>query len=145
MSGLRGRVDDFTLSRASNGGMAPRRVIARGFFMPTGHHARTADQPWRAWYWTARWRRIAKAQLAAEPLCRRCLASGIVTAATVAHHVVPHRGDPELFWSGELESICKPHHDSEAQREERGRGPQQVDEDGWPIGSVTPPSPATRT
>lgn len=31
---------------------------------------------------------------------------------TDAHHRVPHRGDPVLFWEGELESLCKPCHDS---------------------------------
>jgi hypothetical protein len=46
------------------------------------------------------------AQLAAEPLCRMCLAAGQIQAANIADHVVPHRGDLDLFWNGALQSLC---------------------------------------
>ncbi|KKB12376.1 hypothetical protein VE25_07440 [Devosia geojensis] len=79
-------------------------------------------QEWRHWYWTSRWRKRAKAQLAAEPLCAICLKAGRVTAATVADHVEPHRGDPVKFWEGELQSVCDEApwrcHSSVKQREE---------------------------
>ena len=39
-------------------------------------------------------------------------------AATVADHVVPHRGDPDLFWHGALQSLCAEHHDQAKQAEE---------------------------
>lgn len=78
---------------------------------------------WRHWYWTARWRKKAKAQLAAQPLCENCLKEGRVTAATIADHVEPHRGDPDLFWNGPLQSLCDEApwrcHSSVKQREER--------------------------
>ena len=48
------------------------------------------------------------------------MAKGIITAATVADHVTPHRGDYEAFWHGELQSLCKFHHDKTKQRHERG-------------------------
>jgi 5-methylcytosine-specific restriction enzyme A len=35
-----------------------------------------------------------------------CLAEGRTTAATVADHVTPHRGGLDLFWHGELQSLC---------------------------------------
>jgi 5-methylcytosine-specific restriction protein A len=92
---------------------------------------RTEQQPWRRWYWMARWRRIAKAQLAAEPLCAMCLAQQLVTPATVCDHVDKHNGDPELFWHGKRQSLCATHHNSAKQREEHGRG-QAVGVDGWP-------------
>lgn len=76
-------------------------------------------EAWRPWYWTARWRRRSKDQLTNQPLCERCLAQGLVVPATIANHKVPHKGDPILFWEGELESSCKPHHDSAIQSEER--------------------------
>lgn len=63
-------------------------------------------QPWRHWYWTTAWRKKAKAQLLDEPLCAYCLREGRITPATVADHVKPHRGDPDLFWNGELQSLC---------------------------------------
>ncbi len=89
---------------------------------------------YRSWYWTARWKRCRAEQLNAQPLCERCLKGKIIAAATVAHHKLRHEGDAALFWDGALESLCKPCHDGEAQREEHGRGPQVVDDDGWPVG-----------
>jgi hypothetical protein len=73
---------------------------------------------WRSWYGLRRWRAKSKAQLAAEPLCRMCQAEGVVTAATVADHIEPHRGDPEKFWNGALQSLCEWHHNRAKQREE---------------------------
>lgn len=65
----------------------------------------------------AAWRRRREAQLRAEPLCRLCKADGRVTAATVADHLVPHRGDPALF-DGPLQSLCATCHSARKQREE---------------------------
>lgn len=65
-----------------------------------------AAQLYRAWYSTARWRRIREAQLTAEPLCRSCKAAGRITAATVCDHIEPHRGDPTRFWAGPFQSLC---------------------------------------
>lgn len=48
-----------------------------------------------------------------------CEAEGLITAARVCDHVVPHRGDVDLFWNGERQSLCKTHHDRTKQREER--------------------------
>ncbi len=94
------------------------------------------QQPWRRWYWTARWRAKAKAQLAAEPLCAICLKAGRVTAATVADHIAPHRGDYDLFWDGPLQSLCDEYpwrcHSSVKQREERGAAPVGNDIEGRP-------------
>ncbi len=72
-------------------------------------------------YKTARWLARREAQLRAEPVCRLCLEiEGRITTATVADHVRPHRGDQMLF-EGELQSLCKRHHDSwKKQIEERG-------------------------
>jgi hypothetical protein len=54
------------------------------------------------------------------PLCAMCLTEGRTTAATVADHVTPHRGDPELFWHGDLQSLCAACHSLFKQSEERG-------------------------
>jgi len=74
---------------------------------------------WRGWYNLAVWKRRRADQLAEEPLCARCYSQGIITEATVANHVKPHRGNWELFINGRLESACKPCHDSVIQSEER--------------------------
>lgn len=47
---------------------------------------------------------------------------GYATEATVIDHIVPHKGDPELFFDPDnLQSLCKSHHDSTKQREELGQ------------------------
>ena len=66
-------------------------------------------QAFRHLYNRARWKgpngRRAQ-QLQAEPLCRMCAQAGRITPATVADHIIPHRGDERLFWEGELQSLC---------------------------------------
>lgn len=62
------------------------------------------------------------------------MAMGIVEEATVVHHMKAHQGNLELFWDhGNWESLCKPHHDRDGQREDRGQTVIQFGEDGWPI------------
>jgi len=88
---------------------------------------------YRKLYKTAKWQRLREAQLMAQPLCERCLVQEIVTEATVAHHRIPHRGDLELFYRGEIESLCASHHDGEAKREEAGKRVVRFDAQGWPV------------
>jgi 5-methylcytosine-specific restriction protein A len=80
---------------------------------------RRQAHPWRAWYSLPVWKRRRADQLAREPLCERCRARDVTTAATVANHRVPHRGDWDLFIAGDLESLCGPCHNAEVQAEER--------------------------
>lgn len=93
-------------------------------------------------YGLQRWRRRAAHQLVIEPLCRMCLAAGLVVAATVADHVIPHRGDEHAFWHGELQSLCTTHHSSVKQREEAHGYADVLDADGWP---ADPRHPANHT
>lgn len=64
-----------------------------------------------------RWERFRASFLTAHPICTYCLNStGRITPATVVDHIIPHRGDPDLFWpDGEptdhFASCCKPCHD----------------------------------
>lgn len=44
------------------------------------------------------WRTAREQYLRKNPLCVECLREGKLTPATVVDHVVPHRGDPKLFW-----------------------------------------------
>lgn len=97
---------------------------------------------YRQWYKTARWQRIRAAQLRAEPLCCMCQARGRVTAATIADHVTPHRGDADLFWNGALQSLCKPDHDSRKRMQETRGYSNEVGTDGMPI---DPNHPFNRT
>lgn len=91
---------------------------------------------YRRWYGLAAWRgkngRRAH-QLQAEPLCRFCLAAGEVVAADTVDHVQAHKGDPALFWEGDLQSLCKTCHDSSKQQIEAHGYHDRCDAQGYPL------------
>ena len=46
-----------------------------------------------------------------NPLCVECLKEGRTEPATVVDHIIPHRGDRELFWQkSNWQSLCAYHH-----------------------------------
>ena len=95
--------------------------------------------------------------IVAEPLCRMCLAAGLLndgglTAGgeeqrnakrrhLVCDHIVPHRGDVAAFWRGPFQTLCPDHHDRAKQIEETKGFSVAVGGDGWPI---DPGHPANR-
>lgn len=85
-----------------------------------------------AWYGLMRWRRKARRQLAEHPLCTMCLQRNVVTPATVADHVSPHKGDHHSFWFGELQSLCAPCHNRSKRFVEFYGYTTDVDAQGWP-------------
>lgn len=94
--------------------------------------------PHRKWYALKRWRLIRKAQLQKEPWCVICRRFGRSRAATIADHVIPHRGDPHLFWHGKLQSLCKPCHDEVKMAQETQGFSRFPDDDGWPSDPAHP-------
>ena len=94
---------------------------------------RRARPDWWRWYKTPLWQARRSAQLQSKPLCERCERRGRITAASVVHHNPPHRGDWQLFSEGPLESLCKPCHDSEAQREGKSGQIVGCDISGLPV------------
>jgi len=65
------------------------------------------------------WQKARAGHLRSHPLCVYCEREGRVTAATIVDHKVPHRGNQTLFWDQtNWQSMCKPHHDGQKQREE---------------------------
>jgi len=71
----------------------------------------------------ARWRKVRKRFLAENPLCTECMKEGRLTPATVVDHIVPHKGDPELFWDeSNWQPLCKQCHDRKTAREDGGFG-----------------------
>lgn len=93
---------------------------------PSGRQAYDADrdrQDWRRWYKTARWQALRWEVLRRDlftcqwPGCGRVEAD---TSQLVADHRRAHRGDEKLFWDrANLQTLCKPCHDSRKQRQER--------------------------
>jgi 5-methylcytosine-specific restriction protein A len=79
--------------------------------------ARIKSTPdWHRWYSKRRWRKMSADQLRKEPFCRWCKEDGRVTPAEVADHIIPHGGDEQKFWLGELQSLCFKHHNSTKRR-----------------------------
>jgi 5-methylcytosine-specific restriction protein A len=66
-----------------------------------------------------KWRVARKEFLKRNPFCTECQNKGILKAATVVDHIIPHKGDPGLFWD-ELnwQALCKKCHDSKTARED---------------------------
>ena len=59
----------------------------------------------------SRWQKARKRYLEAHPLCVECYRQGQYVKATDVDHIVPHRGDPELFWDeGNWQALCHSHH-----------------------------------
>lgn len=88
---------------------------------------------YRRWYFTARWRSLRADQLRRAPCCSMCRAMDRTTPATVVDHRRPHRGNPTLFFDpGNLDSLCKPHHDTTKHRLEARRRQVGLGSDGWP-------------
>ncbi|MHB8110517.1 MAG: HNH endonuclease [Syntrophorhabdaceae bacterium] len=86
-----------------------------------------------AWYHTTRWRKRRARQLAAHPLCKMCEDQGRVTAATIADHVEPHKGNEYKFWNGALQSLCATCHSAIKQMQEKHGYSQACGVDGLPI------------
>lgn len=71
-----------------------------------------------------KWREARLGYLARHPLCVHCLARGYVTASIEVDHIVPHCGDPALFWDAEnnWQALCKPCHSAKTVAEDGGFG-----------------------
>ena len=82
---------------------------------------------------TRRWQRRARLQLIEFPLCAMCLAREVVTPAVLADHITPHHGDHQLFYFGELQSLCQHCHSSRKKQLEIYGYQRDVGVDGWPI------------
>ena len=88
--------------------------------------------------YTSAWSKARGFYLASHPLCPKCKADGLVRAATVVDHIVPHRlkeaidsGNEVaiakarvLFWDSRnnWQPLCKPHHDAKTAKEDGGFG-----------------------
>lgn len=65
--------------------------------------------------YTREWESLRAEFLRLHPCCAFCGAP-----ATVVDHITPHKGDKALFWRwSNLQSLCKPCHDRDKQRQER--------------------------
>jgi len=77
----------------------------------------------KRWYHLARWRHprhgLRALCLARDRLCVECRRAGVVAVSTEVDHVIPHRGDPVLFWDlGNVQGLCTTHHAAKTHRGE---------------------------
>lgn len=94
---------------------------------------------WHHLYLTQRWVKGRLLYLARHPLCAYCEARGLVKAATVVDHKVPHKGDERLFFDeSNWQGLCEDCHNSVKQAEEHGRLLLGAGADGQPIDSKHP-------
>src|SRR5262245_51580224 len=77
--------------------------------------------------YTSQWERARKAFLSTNPFCVMCEREGRISPATIVDHIAAHRSDRRLFWDrNNWQALCKPHHDRDKQREERGTEREDV-------------------
>ncbi|WP_305826896.1 HNH endonuclease [Pseudomonas aeruginosa] len=70
-----------------------------------------------------RWQQARARFLAKHPLCRLCSDAGKVVEATEVDHIIPHRGDMELFWQeSNWMALCKVCHSKKTATEDGGFG-----------------------
>lgn len=94
-------------------------------------------RPWQHLY-DAKWHAARNKFLRSNPLCSMCREDGSVVPATVVDHIIPHMGDELAFWDKyNWQPLCKGHHDSHKQRQERTGSRIGCDADGNPVDSDT--------
>jgi len=73
-----------------------------------------------------------------NPLCVMCLKRGIVRPCQCVDHIIPHKGDPVLFWDeNNWQSLCNPCHNGPKRREEEAARRAQL-EARVPTGGTNP-------
>ena len=90
-------------------------------------------RPWQHLY-NGAWRRARAQFLFEHPLCWMCEQDKRLVAAQVVDHDPPHKGDPAKFWDESTwRPLCKPHHDSTKQKQERTGRIVGCDASGTPL------------
>ena len=66
------------------------------------------------------WQKARKQYLEVHPLCVECMKQGQYVRATDVDHIIPHRGDPDLFWDqSNWQPLCHSHHSQKTRREDQ--------------------------
>lgn len=81
------------------------------------------------------WRRLRAWHLAANPLCAYCRQADQLTLAEVVDHIKPFDGvgDPLRLDPGNLQSLCKRHHDGAKQALDKSGVMRGCDARGVPL------------
>ena len=95
------------------------------------------------WYWyhSKAWKDLRRKVLRANPYCTYCKEKGRLVTATVADHVIAHRGRWGMFMNPHnIQPLCASCHsgvkkriDYTHWREDRAMDKYETDKDGWII------------
>ncbi|MBL0937178.1 MAG: HNH endonuclease [Rhizobiaceae bacterium] len=111
--------------------MRPPRLCSCGTIVPADQRCAcqiTADRARKARHdrrrpsarqrgYTSAWQKARAAFLRMYPYCRH---NGCGRAATIVHHVIPHKGNDRLFWDRcNWMPVCQPCHNGPLQAAER--------------------------
>lgn len=91
------------------------------------------DRGSRDWYQLQIWRKRAKAQLRAHPLCAMCMERLEVTPATLVDHIEPVAGDWNRFRLGAVQSLCAACHNSRKRMVELHGYSREIGLNGYPV------------
>ena len=68
----------------------------------------------------AAWRKARKKYLTEHPLCVKCRKQGRYVKATDVDHIIPHRGNLDLFWDrNNWQALCHSCHSRKTRREDQ--------------------------
>lgn len=91
------------------------------------------------WYSLPLWRKLRKLQLSEYPLCHLCEKIGRTVPATTVDHVIPHKGDWNLFIERtNHQSVCTACHNAAKAMQEIHGYSQACDVGGFPIDAGHP-------
>lgn len=71
----------------------------------------------------SKWRKARKGFIANNPFCVICKNEGVIYKADVVDHIIPHKGNKELFWDRDnWQPLCYRHHSIKTATEDGGFG-----------------------
>jgi 5-methylcytosine-specific restriction protein A len=66
-----------------------------------------------------RWQKARMSFLKRHPLCVECEVRGLLRPAQVVDHIIPHKGNKQLFWDRDnWQALCKACHDEKTAKGE---------------------------
>ena len=87
--------------------------------VPQEQQRETSNQRGYTWKWT----KARNGYMSRHPLCVHCEARGVIRLATDLDHIIPHKGDMDLFWQrSNWQGLCKSCHSTKTAKEDGGFG-----------------------
>ncbi len=69
------------------------------------------------------WDKARAVFISYQPLCAECKRNGLVVAGYAVDHIIPHRGDMEIFWDQDnWQTLCRSCHARKSASERKATG-----------------------